>query len=695
MQGYTKKEVIMEGYTNDTFKVMSEDVEKHFEMEMWRRKLFKVDVDTDMLWNLYLDSYPEEMQSIYRENRWQDCTACRRWFRKMANVVALDDDGTMITMFSCNTLPQYQSILDKLEEQILDKDIKEAFLSSRDKIGVPVTYTEDENGDIERDYHFFSELPDKVIYEGVKVGQEKDKLYTARQLLERSLDEISLTALDTVLDLIEDNNLYRGQQWKNQLELFRGLKIAYADVTDDKRNNWLWLQSMKVGRTVAGIKNHSIGVLLNDLSDGVDIETALKRYEQVVAPSNYQRPKAVFTQKMLDDAKEKITELGYLDSLSRRYAKMDDVSINDVLFANRNLSSGLKDTDDLFDELAKDTVVKHQSFDYVEAIDINDFIENVLPKAKEVSLYNEALLSSKFVSLIAPVNADAPSMFKWDNPFSWVYKNNISDSMKEQVKALGGDVDVDLRFTIRWNNGHEWDKNDLDAHCVEPNGNTIFFGASTSSLTGGWLDVDIINPTKGTPAVENIQYKTRERMSYGEYLFRVHQYSYRGGDEGFEAEIEFDGNIYNFNYPFKLSQNEKVDVAKVVLHRDGTFELISLLDNTVSNRSIWNVKLNEFIPVTFICYSPNYWGDNQVGNQHVFFMLQDCQNDDRPNAWFNEYLNSELREHRQVMEALGTKARVEESENQLSGIGFSLTQHAKFKVKVLVDDTEKIYQVMV
>ena len=202
----------MEGYTNDTFKIMSEDIQKHFEMEMWRHKLFKVDVDTDILWNLYLDSYPEEMQSIYKENRWQDCTACRRWFRKMANVVALDDDGNMITMFSCNTLPQYQSMLDKLEEQILDKDIKEAFLSSRDEIGIPVTYTE-KNGKVQRNNHFFSILPDKVIYEGVKVGQKKDELYTARQLLERSLDEISLTALDTVLDLIEDNNLYRGQQW--------------------------------------------------------------------------------------------------------------------------------------------------------------------------------------------------------------------------------------------------------------------------------------------------------------------------------------------------------------------------------------------------------------------------------------------------------------------------------------------------
>ena len=47
------------------------------------------------------------------------------------------------------------------------------------------------------------------------------------------------------------------------------------------------------------------------------------------------------------------------------------------------------------------------------------------------------------------------------------------------------------------------------------------------------------------------------------------------------------------------------------------------------------------------------------------------------------------------MEALGTKAKVEESNNQLSGVGFSLTQQNLFKVKVLANNTEKIYQIFV
>ena len=35
------------------------------------------------------------------------------------------------------------------------------------------------------------------------------------------------------LELIEDNNLYRGQQWYNQLKKFRGLKTQVANVSED------------------------------------------------------------------------------------------------------------------------------------------------------------------------------------------------------------------------------------------------------------------------------------------------------------------------------------------------------------------------------------------------------------------------------------------------------------------------------
>jgi hypothetical protein len=77
-------------------------------------------------------------------------------------------------------------------------------------------------------------------------------------------------------------------------------------------------------------------------------------------------------------------------------------------------------------------------------------------------------------------------------------------------------------------------------------------------------------------------------------------------------------------------------------------------------------------------------------------MLKDCVNDTNPSGWFNEYLNNELHPHRKVMEALSSKIRVEDTENQLSGIGFSLGKlgERKVTVKVKTNNLERIWNVI-
>ena len=291
------------------------------------------------------------------------------------------------------------------------------------------------------------------------------------------------------------------------------------------------------------------------------------------------------------------------------------------------------------------------------------------------------------MSLIAPVNKDAKTMFKWDNNFSWAYAGNVTDSiLKQNVKNAGGDVTGVLRFSIQWNDLDEFDGNDLDAHCIEPTGNEIMFSNCRKpdmSNLDGQLDVDIIDPRRNIPAVENITWPRLERMKDGVYKFFVNCYSNRSGRSGFRAEIEFNGQIYSFNYTKPLRQDENVDVAEVTL-KNGQFSIKESLPFNCSSREIWNVHTNEFVSVTVICYSPNYWDEQKgIGNKHYFFMLKDCVNPEMPNGWYNEFLNTELYpQHRKVMEALSSKAHVEETFDQLSGLGFSSTLRNELVVKV-------------
>jgi hypothetical protein len=172
------------------------------------------------------------------------------------------------------------------------------------------------------------------------------------------------------------------------------------------------------------------------------LEEAVRKYEAVTAPSNYKRSKPIFTKKMLEDAQKTITELGYLDSLERRYANADDITVNNILFSNRDTAKRIEGASSLFDELSKETKKSPKKFDRVETITIDKFIEDVLPTATDIEAYVENKHKSNFVSLIAPVNKNSKTMFKWNNNFSWAYSGNVTDSIvKQNVKNAGGNVD--------------------------------------------------------------------------------------------------------------------------------------------------------------------------------------------------------------------------------------------------------------
>ena len=638
---------------------------------MVNRKLVRLDCSTGEIWNLFQDSLPDEINPVYNENKLHNCSSCHHFFKNMANVVAIDEENyEIITLFGFDAHPDYAEAFKALDEFIKGNKIVNIFKTPFEHMGHDYDNEMLEDGTVIRYPHFYLDIPDAHIGSTTDISDAR----TNREVLESSTEKITLESVETVLELIKTNSLYRGNEWEDELIEFRDYLAEYENSEIPDENMFFWVKSMELGPVISRIKNQSIGTILVNLSEGMALDEAVSKYEDIVSAENYKRPKPVFTEKMLERAREKIEEMGFSDSIPRRFAVMEDLSVNDILFANRDVSSKLQDSESPFDKLRNFAVKKRQDYNKVQEITLNDFIENILPNAQEVELFLDYKLSGNFMSLIAPVNKDAPSMFKWNNLFSWTYKNDIADSlMKQRVKALGGDVDVDLRFSIQWNDTGEWDKNDLDAHCTEPDGNEIYFSKMKSKKTDGWLDVDIINPKSNEPAVENIRFKHRQHMIPGDYLFRVHQYTYRGGDWGFKAEIEFDGKIVKFDYPIKLNQNEYVKVAKVTLDEDYNFTLKSLIDNQISYGSEWGLTYNSFVPVSLICYSPNYWGNNNVGNKHIFFILKDCVSEDKARPWFNEFLNNKLHDHRRVMEGLGSVARVEESENQLSGIGFSFT----------------------
>jgi hypothetical protein len=638
------------------FKTFKKKFQAHFN-KMAKHDLYLTDVDPYEMWDKYLESFPAGSDPIYKERTEHDCQCCKAFVRNYGNVVAMID-GEMVSIWDVETEYPYNEVCEKMSAFVKTK-IKDKFFTGTDPVGSDTSLQQLESGQVKTWDHFHVTIPPACIVR--EVASTKAPFRANKDVFLRSVEEITLTAAETVIEITDQGSLYRGEEYRAQVKEFIRLKKEFDKLKTDK-DNWAWTHCHSA---FTRIRNTAIGTLLVDLSKGEDIERAVGKFEAIMAPANYKRPKTIFTKAMVKAAEDKLNELGLGNSLGRRFAKAEDITVNNVLFVNRDTSVKMGSP---FDALKP--VEKARNFDKVEEIGIEDFISKVLPTAENIRLMVENRHTSNLMSLIAPEDADAKTMFKWGNNFSWAYNGDVADSMKERVKAAGGKVDGVLRYSIQWNDEGKTNS-DYDAHCREPFGNEIFFGSKLNTSTGGNLDVDIQRPANKV-AVENITWPTLSRMRDGEYKFWVRNYSKGGGVGGFSAEIEYDGETYSFSYPHDLRNSEDVQVATVKKNGKG-FSIAKSLPHSHQCKNLWGIDTGKFVEVDTMMLSPNYWDERKVGNKHFFFMLRDCVNDNNPRGFFNEFLGGEFEPHKRVFEALGGQMKVADSTEQLSGLGFSST----------------------
>ena len=69
-------------------------------------------------------------------------------------------------------------------------------------------------------------------------------------------------------------------------------------------------------------------------------------------------------------------------------------------------------------------------------------------------------------------------------------------------------------------------------------------------------------------------------------------------------------------------------------------------------------------------------------HETIIAFFDQCKNDGSARGFYNEFLKSEPEPYRKTMELVGAKMRTEEGGEQLSGLGFSVTQRNELTVKV-------------
>ena len=642
--------------------------------------LFKVGISKQSMWDTYLQAFPEGTNPIFRERTEHDCSCCHHFINVMGNVVRINENYEYDTIWDCfeDLEYPYNEVAYAMKELINTGNVANIFLHDEKKVGTIFNRAE-LGGRVYRFHHFHAKINEEYL---VKPDEKGPKLSFAEgrySVAFYSLSFISPEACETVLDLIAANNLYRGQEFKKLVENFLKLKKEYDKLDPDQIDLFAW-----TNREKAAIRNTVIGTLLTDLSTGVPLDKAVIAYESKVAPENYKRPKAIVSTGMIKEAKKTIEKLGLEPSLYRRPATISDISVNDILFVDKQDSGKLKDgIDKILDELPTKkratTTIKG-----AKKISIEDFIKNVLPRAKTLEVLVNNNHFNNFMVLTAGKYEDAEPLFHWGNPFAWTYTGNLADSMiKERVVKAGGNVNTDLRISLAWFN-----KDDLDLHLQSNVDREVFYGRMKNKFAH--LDVDMNAGGRLTnKPVENIYFS---KLPNGRYVINIHNYHERfKTDKGFSVEIEGP----NISTIINCDKSPR-DMGLI---RAATFEIRNkkVVNFKVggscyeTNQEKWGIYSNEFAPVSMFMLSPNYWeSGNKKGNKHYFFILKDARPDETIRGFFNEFLRPDLQKHRKVFEVLASKMECEPTDDALAGIGFSETKPGSIIVKINNYQTQEV-----
>lgn len=637
--------------------------------------------EQDHLWNLYLESIPKEHNQIFRERRYYDGNYDKHFIRKLGGLKFINADLTVTTIWDVD-LPAdnyFCEVVKKLDEEVMRLPIRDYFFTT-EKVAGHLANVDNYDYHIIWD-HFFTIVPDYFITG--RLGEKQGKLLENKQLLQRSIDSLKLESAELVLDLINTGDLYRGNEFSSIVKWFIDLKKEFETAREtwlvsEMQTRWYWLKAYHLGDRCR-IRNTVIGTLMEDISQGMELEQAVKSFESKVAPTNYKRTTAVVTPKMVEQAKETVKQLGYETSVYRRLAIEKDIPVTERLF-----TAVKHQALDVFDAVKEESVSKVRKLDNLEEISWDEFRRNVLPAVSTVEVLKQNGLKANEFVMTAPMDDNAPTMFKWDNGIAWTYLSDTADAIKSRVKEAGGNVDGDVRVSLAWHSPC-----DLDLWCETANGRQIYFNRNHRRYCGGELDVDMngLDRHDRENPVENIVFENLSDMPDGLYKFGVDPYSLRSPrHDHFDLQAEILGNVYTYRYNTTL----RTDLACLVLRKQGTKVDIIAIDDQLE--LISSVSGGVFETVKMIIRSPNYWGENKVGNEHILFITDNFTFKDPVRGFFNEYLVESLMPHRKVFELLGNKARIEPSDTNVGGYGFSVTSKAELVVRAK-GATKRVYKI--
>lgn len=368
--------------------------------------LFTTDVAD--LNDIYLSRVPDERKI-------HDCYACRKFLENYGGLVCIGEDGhTFPAFWDAASVPEfYQSAVAAMAKAVNRAKVTGVFLSSEKTWG----YIGSKGWS-----HFAVQSPKVYQRATLSAGQAMAAKREDHHTVARALGEYGPKVIAEAERLFLAENLDRPERFLGPLGFMGELHRARTEAKDSRlRDNILWKAVATAPDGFCHIKASVIGPLLDDIASGLDFNTIKSRFAAMLHPLRYQRPQAAPKAQTIAQAEKLFEEMGLAPSLERRFARLDEIE------TVWRPTVGQKETvGGVFGHLKAKRPTEIETVDAPASVMTwEKFARVVLPGAEAIKCHITGHMD--FIATTTAVNADAPNIMKWDNPFAWyVYHNGSS-----------------------------------------------------------------------------------------------------------------------------------------------------------------------------------------------------------------------------------------------------------------------------
>ena len=181
------------------------------------KHLFILDTQKEFLWMAYMESFPEG--AVRQEF---NCVNCKHFITRYGALVSVDENYKIHSYWEdVHAEGMLAKVVDNMLQVLKNTKIRNAFVTEETTMGCKCNQQILPSKEIITWNHFYATPTSNLIMDKSQTPTFRAGAKSSHDVWIRTLSEINYNSVQTVLDLIADDNLYRGDTYLRQVSALK------------------------------------------------------------------------------------------------------------------------------------------------------------------------------------------------------------------------------------------------------------------------------------------------------------------------------------------------------------------------------------------------------------------------------------------------------------------------------------------